>query len=138
MTSMQRILVIDDDCCMGNFITCAAEAIGFNCFSTTDPVVFLKHLTSDITLIFLDLVMPSTDGVALLRTLGHMQCKVDIVLMSGASQREIDFAADIASTLDLRVTGHLKKPFRLKELEAILQRSKQNKPRVRGLRLQQL
>ena len=119
----QKILVLDDDSCMGDFIAGAAEAMGLSCFSTTESAIFLKHLTSDVTLIFLDLVMPSTDGVSVLRTLGQMHCKVDIVLMSGASEQAIAFAEATASTLDLCVAGHLKKPFRLKELEAILQKS---------------
>jgi DNA-binding response OmpR family regulator len=126
MTLTQKILVLDDDFCMGDFIASAAEAVGLSCFSTTEPAIFLKHLTSEVTLIFLDLVMPTTDGVSVLRTLGQIHCKIDIVLMSGASEQAINFAEDTASTLDLCVAGHLKKPFRLKELEAILQMSKQS------------
>jgi DNA-binding response OmpR family regulator len=126
MTLTQKILVLDDDFCMGDFIASAAEAVGLSCFSTTEPAIFLEHLTPDVTLIFLDLVMPTTDGVSVLRTLRRMHCKVDIVLMSGASEQAIDFAKDTASTLDLCVAGHLKKPFRLKELEAILQESKRS------------
>jgi DNA-binding response OmpR family regulator len=125
MTVTQKILVLDDDLCMGDFITGAAEAIGLSCFSTAEPAIFLKHLTPDVTLIFLDLVMPTTDGVSVLRTLGHMQCKVDIVLMSGSSRQVIDFADATASRLDLCIAGHLKKPFRLTELEAMLQKSQQ-------------
>jgi DNA-binding response OmpR family regulator len=126
MIVTQKILVLDDDCCMGDFIACAAEAVGLRCFSTTEPAIFFKHLTSEVTLIFLDLVMPTTDGVVVLRTLGQMRCKADIVLMSGASGQAINLAVGTASTLDLSITGRLKKPFRLKELEAILQKSKQN------------
>jgi DNA-binding response OmpR family regulator len=125
-TLAQKILVLDDDFCMGDFIASAAEAVGLSCFSTTEPAIFLKHLTSDITLIFLDLVMPTTDGVSVLRTLGKIHCKVDIVLMSGASEEAIELAEETASTLGLCVAGHLKKPFRLKELETILRRSKRS------------
>jgi DNA-binding response OmpR family regulator len=125
MTLPRKILVLDDDFCMGDFIASAAEAVGLSCFSTTEPEIFLEYLTSDVTLILLDLVMPTTDGISMLRTLGRMRCKVGIVLMSGAGEQAIDLAEDTASALNLCVAGHLKKPFRLKELEAILQKSKQ-------------
>jgi two-component system C4-dicarboxylate transport response regulator DctD len=126
MSLTQKILVIDDDRFLGDFITSAAEMTGLSCLSTTDPSIFLNLLTPDITLIFMDLVMPTTDGVTLLRTLSRKQCKVGIVLMSGAGEQTLGVAGGLASTLGLHVVGHLEKPFRLQELEAILQKSKQS------------
>jgi EAL domain-containing protein (putative c-di-GMP-specific phosphodiesterase class I) len=46
--------------------------------------------------------------------------RASIVLMSGISQRVMETAEKLARTLDLTIAGHLSKPFRLGQLEALL------------------
>jgi EAL domain-containing protein (putative c-di-GMP-specific phosphodiesterase class I)/CheY-like chemotaxis protein len=123
MTLTQKILVIDDEGDVGEFVSAAAQAIGFECTSTTDSTEFLKALTPDTSLILLDLMMPEMDGIELLRLLGKRKCKASIVLMSGVGKRIIETAEQLAQVLGLSIVGHLQKPFRLAELEEVLTRS---------------
>jgi EAL domain-containing protein (putative c-di-GMP-specific phosphodiesterase class I)/CheY-like chemotaxis protein len=123
MTTLQRVLVIDDERDVGTFIASASRAMGFDCAATTDVTAFLKELTPDITLILLDLMMPQTDGIEVLRLLSHEGCKVPIVLMSGVGNRILETAEQLAQSLGLTIIGHLNKPFRLKELQNMLARS---------------
>jgi EAL domain-containing protein (putative c-di-GMP-specific phosphodiesterase class I)/CheY-like chemotaxis protein len=120
MAIPQRILVIDDEPDVGKLVCAAAKAMGLHCAATTDASIFLKELTSDITLILLDLMMPGMDGVELLRQLAQQECKACIILMSGVGSRVLETAEQLAQTLGLSIVGHLNKPFRLKELQNML------------------
>jgi EAL domain-containing protein (putative c-di-GMP-specific phosphodiesterase class I)/CheY-like chemotaxis protein len=122
VTTSQNILVIDDEIDVGNLIVAAAEAMGQHCIATTDPAAFLDALTPTTSLIVLDLMMPGMDGVELLRLLARQECRAGIVLMSGVGNRVLESAEQLAKTLGLLIVGHLNKPFRLKELQAMLTR----------------
>ena len=120
MKPLYRLMVLDDDPDSAQFVADAAEAMGFHCFATTDPMRFLECLTSDTTLIFLDLVMPHVDGVEMLRTLGEKHCEAKIILMSGADYQIMETVEEIAVALGLSIVGHLQKPVRLKVLEEMI------------------
>jgi EAL domain-containing protein (putative c-di-GMP-specific phosphodiesterase class I) len=120
MKPFQKILVIDDESDVGEFVSAAAEAMGFQCTATTDASVFLALLTPDTTLILLDLLMPEMDGIEVLRLLGAQKCKAGIVLMSGVGKRTLESAGQLAQVLGLSIVGNLQKPFRLAELEQVL------------------
>jgi len=64
--------------------------------------------------------MPEMDGIELLRLLGQQKCQAGIVLMSGTGKRIIESAGQLAHAHGLSIVGHLQKPFRLAELEKVL------------------
>jgi EAL domain-containing protein (putative c-di-GMP-specific phosphodiesterase class I) len=122
MTAIERkILVIDDEADVGEFVSAAAEAMGFQCTVTTEAATFLEALAPDTTLVLLDLVMPNTDGVELLRQLGQQKCQAGIVLMSGSGKRIMESAGQLAQVLGLSIVGYLQKPFRVVQLEKLLE-----------------
>jgi len=120
MKAIKKILVIDDEIDVCEIVCAAAQAMGFDCLAATDAATFLKVLTPDTTLILLDLVMPKMDGIELLRLLAEQKCQAGIVLMSGTGKRIIESAGQLAQALGLTIAGHLQKPFRLSELEKVL------------------
>jgi EAL domain-containing protein (putative c-di-GMP-specific phosphodiesterase class I)/ActR/RegA family two-component response regulator len=122
MEVVQRILVIDDDADIGDLVSAAAEAMGFQCIATTNPTSFLESLTAETTLVLLDLMMPDMDGVVLMRLLAKRKCRAGIVLMSGVGKRTIESTEQFAQAMGLCVAGHLEKPFRIHELEEVLRR----------------
>ena len=122
MTS-QRVLVIDDDPEIGDLICSAAQELGQTCTATVDLPSFLRELSPDTTLIVIDLVMPRTDGVEVLRLLARRGCRASIVLVSGLGQRVVETAEALAASLGRSVAGRLLKPFRYDNLEALLQTS---------------
>lgn len=116
----QKILVIDDDPDVGTLVDEAAQAMGIACTVTTDAESFMQALTPDTTLIFLDLMIPGLDGIEILRKLAEKGCRAGIVMMSGIGKRVIESAEALGQSLGLCIVGHLAKPFRIAELEALL------------------
>ncbi len=116
-----RILAIDDDSDICDLICATAEEKGLQCSATTSSMKFLESLSPDVSLLLIDLIMPEMDGVELLRRLGERQCKINIVLMSGVGKRIMEVAEELAHAHGLSTVGHLQKPFRATELEAILE-----------------
>jgi DNA-binding response OmpR family regulator len=106
----QKLLVIDDEPDIGEFVCAAAEALGWDCTATTSVSAFLNALESDTALILLDLMIPEMDGIELLRLLGKEHCEVGIVLMSGIGKRVMETADELAATLGLSIVGHRNSP----------------------------
>jgi CheY-like chemotaxis protein len=116
----QTLLVVDDNKYHCEFISAAAELFGWHCTATSTPAAFLEQLALDPSVILLDLLMPGMDGFQLLTLLGQRHCRAGIVLMSGVGERVLENADQQARALGLFVLGHLRKPFRLADLEAML------------------
>lgn len=121
MTIPGHILVVDDSFEIGEIISAAAQSVGMRCTTTTDAAELPRLLTPDVTLILLDLVMPRIDGIEVLRMLRKLDCQASVVLMSGISKRVMETAEKLAQALELKIAGHLQKPFRLAEVERLLQ-----------------
>ena len=116
-----RLLVIDDDPDISQFIADAADMAGYVCEATNTAAAFKQALELEPALIIMDLVMPDTDGIELLRHLGDRGCRATIVLMSGFDKRVLRVAEDLANEHGLHVAARLQKPFRLAELLSLLE-----------------
>ena len=119
----QRILVIDDDLDVCDLISSTAEDMGIPCTTTHDADNFFRQLLPQTDVILIDLVMPETDGIEILRMLGDRHCKAGIIVMSGIGPRVMDTAVALGASLGLAIIGHLSKPFRINDLEEMLQRA---------------
>jgi EAL domain-containing protein (putative c-di-GMP-specific phosphodiesterase class I)/ActR/RegA family two-component response regulator len=124
----QEIVVIDDDLDVSNLVKDVAEARGIACTTTADAASFMGALTPETTLIFLDLIIPGVDGVEILRQLAGKHCSAGIVLMSGIGKRVIESASTLGQSLGLDIVGNLAKPFRIAELETLLDGQIQHSP----------
>jgi len=120
MKPIPKVLVIDDDLDFGELIVAAATAIGISCNAASNAKDFFDALRFEPTLILLDLVMPGTDGIELLRRLAEEGCRARIILMSGVGMQIIEAAERLAESLGLVIGGSLQKPFPLSELEGLL------------------
>jgi EAL domain-containing protein (putative c-di-GMP-specific phosphodiesterase class I) len=116
-----RLLLVDDDPAICRFIKRVAEGLGFTVTSTTDPGDFLESVrTWDPTLIIMDLQMPGSDGVHLLRDLAADQCATPIILASGFDLRVLRSAQELGGTRGLKMVGILEKPIDLESLRELL------------------
>jgi len=115
-----KVAVIDDEPDITELIATVVQMHNWECLATSDPQILLQEAASGLDLIFLDLMMPETDGVEMLRQLGELKCKASIVLISGFDRKVLQVADDLAHSLGLKTLGRLEKPFRLQQVDEIL------------------
>jgi FixJ family two-component response regulator len=90
-----------------------------------NPSDFAELSSSDM--IFLDMMLPNTDGIQVLEVLSRHQIKPSIVLMSGVHGDVLAAAETIGKRLGLRILGALTKPFRTTDIRPFLE-TEQHQP----------
>jgi DNA-binding response OmpR family regulator len=116
-----RLLIVDDDQSFAAELKADGERLGLE--------VRIVHDTSDFeitlqdwapTIIAMDLVMPNSDGLELIRVCGRTGYGGALILMSGGFELYLKMAEEIARTNNLNVVAKLPKPFRPKQLSYLL------------------
>jgi EAL domain-containing protein (putative c-di-GMP-specific phosphodiesterase class I)/ActR/RegA family two-component response regulator len=121
LSIVQRsVLVIDDEPAIGAAIALVAEKLGMSCTVLTSGLQLQEQLDPGVTAIVIDLMMPGMDGIELVRLLAARQCRASIVLMSGHDRGVLRSVQEMARALGLRAAEPLQKPFRLADIEAML------------------
>ena len=120
---MARILVIDDDPAVRAAMQMVLERDGFEVNAVGDGPSGIKLVAAqDFDLLLVDLFMPGMDGLETIRQVHRHKPGLPIIIMSGLS-----FASTGAQPPDflamagrLGAVGNLKKPFRPRELLAVV------------------
>ena len=121
-----RVMVVDDDPGFGAFVRQVAQGCGYEVLLTLDAATFQAEYTrSQPDLIMLDLQMPGTDGVELLRVLADLGCTAPILVMSGLDAKVIDTARRLGAARGLQMGRVLTKPIRAADLRDVLNQIKQ-------------
>ena len=121
MTS-KKLLVVDDEIGFAKFVEGVAEDLEFEVLLTDDPTEFGTLYSNDIDIIVLDLFMPTTDGIELLRFLSDNNSNASVVFMSGKDTGVLHTAQELAVEQGITVLGALQKPFRAQGLAALLEK----------------
>lgn len=115
------LLAIDDETAFLAIIRKIAKSTGFEAVTTTDPAAFKEAVaTRSPKIVLLDLQMPSSDGVELLRALSELGCRAKIILLSGADERVLNLASGIGRDLGLDMGAPVQKPIRPEQLRNVL------------------
>jgi EAL domain-containing protein (putative c-di-GMP-specific phosphodiesterase class I) len=118
--------MIDDDLAFCRLIKRVAEPHGLEVIATDDTETFKKASQSwSPSLIVVDLQMPGTDGIELLRDLALNKCSAQIVVTSGLDLRTLDSAMRLGTERGLKMNGVLQKPVPLETLNDLMARHKQ-------------
>ena len=117
-----RLLLIDDEPALAEYLASAAESCGF------DPVVTARDeefrdafLAERPEVVALDLGMPGMDGVELIRFLAEQDYRAPVLIVSGFDRRVLESAFRLGEALGLNMAGPVEKPVRLEVLETMLQ-----------------
>jgi DNA-binding response OmpR family regulator len=116
-----RLLLIDDEPVLADFIASAARGCGFDPVVASDDSQFREQfLANRPDMVALDLGMPGMDGVELLRFLADQDYNAPVLIVSGFDRRVLDSAFRLGEALGLSMAGPLEKPVRLERLEDML------------------
>ncbi len=121
MDKSMRLLVIDDEEDICETIAEIGKARGLEVETISDPTMVADKLARFTPeLIMLDLMMPGTDGVELLRLLVDKVKEAKICLMSGSDTRVLNSARRLGSAHGLDVVAALEKPIDVATLRSTL------------------
>ena len=134
MSERFRVLVIDDDPGVRDYMEALVSRQGYEVFAVADGEEALDSLESTRPdLITLDVVLPGMDGLGVLGELKKRLPDVPVVMLSGHGQ-----ARNIVQAMRLGASDFQRKPFEVEELELAFQKAlekralKQEVERLRG------
>ena len=119
--SPMRLVMVDDDPAIGDFVRNVAEPLGYLVEVYTTAQDFEAAVAAaDPAVVILDLGMPNTDGIELLRHLADKGTQAAIFIMSGFDEtiRSMAFTLGEVNNLDMR--DIIPKPVRVAALRAML------------------
>ena len=120
-----RLLIIDDEPAICDFVSGVAEGLGYEVSATGDPDKFLS-LLGDFrpNTLIIDLNMPEVDGIELLRVLGADHYQGAVLLMSGVDPKVLVAAQESGTSHGLNMLGILEKPMLVSDLRDTLQKAR--------------
>jgi DNA-binding response OmpR family regulator len=120
-----RLLLIDDEPTLAEFLASAAEESGFDPVITERDEAFREaFLAERPDMVALDLGMPGMDGVELIRFLADQDYSAPVLIVSGFDRRVLESAFRLGEALGLTMVGPVEKPVRFEVLEDMLSRLK--------------
>jgi len=120
-----RLLLIDDEPSLAEFLASAAAESGFEPVMTGRDEEFREaFLAQPPDMVALDLGMPGMDGVELFRFLTDQQFRGPVLIVSGFDRRVLESAFRLGEALGLTMVGPVEKPVRFEVLEQMLSRLK--------------
>ena len=122
-----RLLLIDDEPALAEFLADAARECGFEPAIADNGRDFQQQFADAAPdMVALDLGMPNMDGVEFLRFLAEQKFSGPVLIISGFDRRVLDSAFRLGEALGLTMAGPLEKPARLETIEALLNGIKQS------------
>ena len=119
MSERFRVLVIDDDPGVRDYMEALVSRQGYEVFAAPDGEEALASLEQTRPdLVTLDVVLPGMDGLEILAELKKRLPDVPVVMLSGHGQ-----ARNIVEAMRLGASDFLRKPFEVEELEIAFQKA---------------
>jgi two-component system, OmpR family, response regulator len=123
-----RVLVVDDDASIGEYVRTLLGKDGFDVSVVDDPQKAEAALRAESPhLVILDLMMPGVHGLEVLERLRKIDSDVAVVIFTGYPSLETAVAA-----MKLDAVDYLKKPFEPEELRTTVDRVLKKKGLLRS------
>ena len=123
--SQPRLLLIDDEPALADYLANAARSCGFEPIVTARDQDFRDALVAiRPEMVALDLGMPGADGVELTRFLADQNYRGPVLIVSGFDRRVLESAFRLGEALGLNMVGPVEKPVRFEVLEDLLSKLK--------------
>ena len=122
---LPRLLLIDDEPTLAEFLASAATESGFEPVTTEHDQQFRDaFIAQRPDMVALDLGMPGMDGIELIRFLAAHNYSAPVLIVSGFDRRVLESAFRLGEALGLTMVGPVEKPVRFEVLEEMLSRLK--------------
>jgi len=113
-----RILIVDDDPQICDYMQTFLERDGYQVKTLSDPLVVEDEVKlGGYHLIVLDLMMPKLDGIQVLERIRKIDTDVAVVIFTGYPNLETAVAS-----MKLDAVDYIKKPFNVDEFRVVLDR----------------
>jgi two-component system, OmpR family, response regulator len=123
-----RILIVDDDKAILEYMQTLLDKDGFQVTTVQDPTLVEDQLrTGGFHVVILDLMMPKMDGIETLKRIRKIDTDVAVVIYTGYPNVESAIAA-----MKLEAVDYLKKPFNVDEFREVLDRVMRKKGLARS------
>ncbi len=109
-----RILIVEDEAAIADFISRGFEADGYEVRSAADGIEGERlALEGGFDLVILDRMLPGRDGLGVLEAIRRARPALPVILLTARTE-----IADRVEGLDRGATDYVTKPFSFEELEA--------------------
>ena len=116
-----RLLIIDDDHFVAEYVCECAKEIGFESNCVSSPKDFWNaYEILKPTHVVADIFMPNEDGIEIIRELAQRVFAGQLILMSNSCD-VLDSAHSLAEACRLRPVLKLNKPIRFDDLKSVLE-----------------
>ncbi|MDF1564164.1 MAG: response regulator [Deltaproteobacteria bacterium] len=118
-----RVLVIDDDQDVCDYLVMLLEREGYEATALTNPRDAAGVLRKgEFHLVILDLMMPGMDGTEVLKEIRRIDDDVAVIIFTGYPSMDTAI-----TSLQHQASDYLKKPFRVEEFRDAVQRALESK-----------
>ena len=125
LTSTAPIIIIDDDPIFVELLAEVAMVSGYQTEMVSDFHKFKKvYEKTTYDVITLDISMPDTDGFEMINELVKLECKSQIVIISGHDEALMYSAEMFAKEKGLNILVSMRKPIEVDEFENLLNLAK--------------
>ncbi len=115
--NVNRLLIVDADSAVVDLVGNVAKRVGYAVASASSGAAFVQLLESfQPSLVMMELHLPDTDGVELLRSLAARACTANVVLVGNVDERVLSAAHELGFSHGLAMSGTLEKPIDVGEL----------------------
>jgi len=119
----KRLLILDDESAVAQTMEVVARRSGFEARCCVDPAAFFAEVERwQPSHVVVDLVMPTMDGIEVIRALANRGCAAWLIVTSGMGAKMLESARRVATQRGLNFLGLLPKPFAPKDLRELLER----------------
>ncbi|MFO0659806.1 MAG: response regulator [Polyangiaceae bacterium] len=113
-----RILVVDDDKAICDYVSTILEKDGFLVKTLTNPTLAEAEVREgEYHILILDVMMPKLDGIEVLKRVRKVDSDIAVVMFTGYPNLETAVAS-----MKLDAADYLKKPFQVEELREVISR----------------
>jgi EAL domain-containing protein (putative c-di-GMP-specific phosphodiesterase class I)/ActR/RegA family two-component response regulator len=115
--NVNRLLILDEDDAVVELVGKIARRVGYAVASAASGASFVQLLESfQPSLVIMELHLPDTDGIELLRSLAARACAANVVLIGNVDERVLSAAHELGLSHGLAMCGTLEKPIVVADL----------------------